>query len=144
MRQENVHYSILIKWTITKPPPIHMYKWKMYIYDHMSKGRNVELYIRSLPVVQWQGGVQRGRKGEKKGKMNINIKKTNKISLNSRQIGIWNNVCAFMQNYTYMYTKRMKIYSKSKLKAILIIIKYLVIYWALTMDGLCPKHVLTH
>ena len=46
-----------------------MCKCDMYICDHMSEGENVEACIRSLTIVPCQRGVQRGCRGEKRGKM---------------------------------------------------------------------------
>lgn len=47
----------------------------MCTYDYMGEGENVEVHIRSVTITAWQGRVQRGCKGEKKGKLKLNIKK---------------------------------------------------------------------
>jgi len=47
----------------------------------MSEGENVEACIRSLAIVPYQRGVQRGCRGEKRGKMRLNIRNKTKLTM---------------------------------------------------------------
>lgn len=58
-----------------------MCKCNMYICDHMSEGENVEACIRSLAIVPCQRGMQRGCRGEKRGKMRLNIRNKTKLTM---------------------------------------------------------------
>lgn len=46
----------------------------------MSQRGNVQVYIKSLPIIRWQGGVQRGCKGDKKGKLKSKYKEKQDFS----------------------------------------------------------------
>lgn len=46
----------------------------------MSQRGNVQVHIKSLPIIRWQGWVQRGRKGDKKGKSKYKYKEKQDFS----------------------------------------------------------------